>query len=131
MSEDAEVGHSVGSVTATAHDGGAVTYAIIAGNDNGDFALGADGGLTTVTLLDHETGGTYALTIEAVGANGAAASVTVAVEEKAGSLELGGGYHTSAARAFVTDLTPIRARALASVLEMMAAAIEREPTDEA
>ena len=55
----------------------------------------------------------------------------LAVEEKAGSLELGGGYRTSAARAFVTDLTPIQARALASVLEMMAAAIEREPTDEA
>ena len=79
MSEDAEIGHSVGSVTATAHDGGAVTYAIIAGNDNGDFALGTDGGPTTTTFMDHETAGVYALTIEAVGANGGAASVTVAI----------------------------------------------------
>ena len=48
------------------------------------------------------------------------------VEKKEGWLELGGGYRTSARRALVTGLDSMQAHALASVLEVMAATIERE-----
>ena len=79
LSEDAEVGHTVGRVVAIAHDRGAVTFAVTAGNGSGYLALGADGDLITTTFMDHETASAYALTIEATGSNGGAASVTVAV----------------------------------------------------
>ena len=79
LSEDAEVGHAVGRVVAIAHDRGAVTFEVTAGNDSSDLALGTNGSLTTTTFMDHETAGAYALTIEATGSNGGVASVTVAV----------------------------------------------------
>ena len=85
VSDDAAVGDSVGTVSTTDPDGGdTVTYAITAGNDDGDFAIDSGRGeITVAAALDREATSSYTLTVEAsdgVGGSGTA-TVNIAVVE--------------------------------------------------
>ena len=85
VSDDAAVGDSVGTVSTTDPDGGdTVTYAITAGNDDGDFAIDSGRGeITAAAALDREATSSYTLTVEAsdgVGGSGTA-TVNIAVVE--------------------------------------------------
>ena len=80
VAEDAAVAADVGTVTATATDGSAVTYAITAGNDAGHFALDAStGALTVAVALDYETTASYTLTVTATTAGGGTGTATVTI----------------------------------------------------
>ena len=80
VAEDAAVGAAVGRVSATDPEGGAVTYAITAGNDTGAFALDAGtGALTVAAALDYETADAYTLTVTASDAQGHTATADIAV----------------------------------------------------
>ena len=81
VSEDAAVGHVVGSVSATSPKASAtVTYSITAGNGDGKFAIDATTGeITTAGALDYETTAEYTLTVEARDGNNGAGTVTVQV----------------------------------------------------
>jgi len=79
VAENAAVGAAVGTVAATEPEGGAVTYAITAGNDAGLVALDSGtGALTVAKALDHETTASLSLTVQA-SSGGGAATATVAV----------------------------------------------------
>ena len=68
IAEDAAVGATLGSVSATAAGGSAVTYAVTAGDDDDLFAIGEDSGeLTVAGSLSGEAGSSFALTVEARG----------------------------------------------------------------
>ena len=78
--EDAEVGTVVGTVSATDPGGGAVTYAIIAGNEDGKFAINSStGAITVAAALDYETTELYTLTVEASSEGGGSATATVEI----------------------------------------------------
>ena len=83
VAEDAAVGAALGTVGATDPEGGAVSYAITAGNDAGHVAIDAStGALTVAGALDYETTPSVSLTVEAKSGGGAAtatATVPVAV----------------------------------------------------
>ncbi len=80
MAEDAAVGAAVGTVPATDPEGGAVTYAITAGNEAGAFAIDAgSGALRVAAALDYETADDYNLTVTASDAQGTTATADVAV----------------------------------------------------
>ena len=81
VAEDAAVGAAVGSVRATEPEGGAVSYAITAGNDAGLFQIdAASGRLTVAAALDYETAASYSLTVTASSSGGkATATVPVTV----------------------------------------------------
>ena len=81
VAETAATGTAVGTVGATEPEGGAVTFAITAGNDAGHVAIDAStGALTVAGALDHETTASYNLTVEAKSGGGAAtATATVPV----------------------------------------------------
>ncbi len=81
VAEDAAVGVTVGTVGATDPEGGAVTFAITAGNDAGHVAIDAStGALTVAGALDYETIPSVSLTVEAKSGGGAAtATATVPV----------------------------------------------------
>ncbi len=64
IAEDAAVGTTVGTVTAT-DDGATLAYAIAAGNGAGKFTIDdATGEITTAAALDFETTPSYSLTVE-------------------------------------------------------------------
>ena len=78
--EDAAVGAALGTVAATDPEGGAVSYALTAGNDAGHFAIDAGtGALTVAAALDYETTTSYGLTVEAKTGGAATATVPVTV----------------------------------------------------
>ena len=80
VAEDAALDAAVGAVTATDPEGGALTYALTAGNDAGAFALNAaSGALTIAGALDYETTTSYRLTVTATDAADQAASVAVTI----------------------------------------------------
>ncbi len=83
VAEDAAVGAALGTVSATDPEGGAVAYALTAGNDAGAFAIEAGtGALTVAGALDYETTASYSLTVTASSSGGkatATAPVTVTV----------------------------------------------------
>ena len=80
VAEDAAVGTAVGTVSATDPEGGAVSYAITAGNEAGAFALdAATGALTVAGALDYETADNYGLTVTASDAAGHTATADVAI----------------------------------------------------
>ena len=83
VAENSATGTAVGTVGATEPEGGAVTFAITAGNDAGSVVIDAGtGALTVAGALDHETTASYNLTVEAKSGGGAAtatATVPVAV----------------------------------------------------
>ncbi len=80
VAEDAAAGAAVGAVTATDPEGGALTYAITAGNDGSAFAIAAaSGALTVAGVLDYETTTSYSLTVTASDAAGGTATATVAI----------------------------------------------------
>ena len=85
VAEDAAVGAAVGTVGATEPEGGAVTYALTAGNDAGLFAIDAGtGALTVAAAVDHESTSSHSLTVQAASGGGAAtatAAVTVTVTD--------------------------------------------------
>ncbi len=79
VAEDAAVGAALGTVSATDPEGGAVSYAITAGNDAGHVAIDASSGaLTVAAALDYETAPSYSLTVQA-SSSGGAAKATVPV----------------------------------------------------
>ena len=79
--EDAATGHVVGTVTANDPDeGDTVTYAIIAGDEAGAFAMGESSGAITVAgALDYETAPSYGLTVEAGDGRGGTATTSVGI----------------------------------------------------
>ncbi len=80
VAEDAAVAAALGTVSATDPEGGAVSYAITAGNDAGHVAIDASSGALTVAVaLDYETTPSYGLTVEAKTGGGATATVPVTV----------------------------------------------------
>ncbi len=83
VAEDAAIGAALGTVSATDPEGGAVTYALTAGNDAGAFAIDAStGALTVAGALDYETTASFNLTVTASSSGGkatATAPVTVTV----------------------------------------------------
>ena len=82
--EDAAVGDTVGTVSATdADEGDTLTYSITGGNEDGNFAIDASTGTITVAVaLDFETTPSYELTVEATdGTNAASATVVVSVTD--------------------------------------------------
>ncbi|WP_346187454.1 cadherin domain-containing protein [Rubritalea halochordaticola] len=66
IAEDATLGTSVGSVSATDPDTGDIlSYAITAGNSGGEFAINsATGEITTAAALDYEAATQFVLTVE-------------------------------------------------------------------
>ncbi len=81
VAEDAATGAALGTVSATDPEGGAVAYALTAGNDAGAFAIDAGtGALTVAGALDYETTASYSLTVTASSSGGkATATVPVTV----------------------------------------------------
>ena len=80
IKDDIGTGAVVGIVRASASDGSAESYAIVAGNDGGKFAIGAASGeITAVAGLDYETAPFYILAVEARDGRGGVAAVTVEV----------------------------------------------------
>ncbi len=80
VGEDAAVGAAVGTVSATDPEGGAVSYAITAGNEAGAFAIDAGTGVLSVAAaLDYETADEYNLTVTARDAAGHTATADVEV----------------------------------------------------
>ena len=80
VAEDAAAGASVGTVTATDPEDGALTYAITAGNDGSAFGIAAaTGTLTVAGALDYETTTSYSLTVTASDAAGGTATATVPI----------------------------------------------------
>ena len=79
VAEDAAVGTSVGSVSATDADDDTLTYSIETGNGDGKFAISSAGAITTAGTLDHETTPSYTLTVQADDGNGGTATATVNV----------------------------------------------------
>jgi hypothetical protein len=81
VAEDAAVGTTVGTVTATGS--GTLGYSITAGNTGDAFAIDpAAGVITTATALDYETTPTYALTVEAASGLGSdTATITITVTD--------------------------------------------------
>ena len=83
VAENSAAATAVGTITATTTGGGAVTYAITAGNDAGALAINASTGAITVAgALDHETTPSVNLTVEArAGGSQATTTVTVTVTD--------------------------------------------------
>ncbi len=81
VAEDAAVGAAVGTVSATAPEGGdTMSYAITAGNDAGKFAIGGStGSITVAAALDYETTTTYSLTVQATDGRGSVGTATVKI----------------------------------------------------
>ena len=79
VAEDAAVGASLGSVSATDQDEDTLTYSISDGNDAGTFAIGARGAITVAAALDHETTPSYTLTVEATDPGGLSDTADVSI----------------------------------------------------
>ena len=79
VAENAAVGTAVGApVNATDPDGDALRYSL-GGNDAGSFTLGDGGQLRTGAVLDYEARATYSVIVAARDADGASASIEVAI----------------------------------------------------
>ena len=81
VAEDAAVDDDVGTVSATdPDDGDTVSYAITAGNTGNAFDIDDETGeITVAAALDHETTGSYSLTVEAEDDSGQTDTVMVAI----------------------------------------------------
>ena len=79
VAEDAEVGDSVGSVSATDVDNDTLTYSMTAGNADGKFAVSSSGAITVAAALDHEATSSYSLTLQADDGNGGTATATATI----------------------------------------------------
>ena len=81
VSEDASVGDSVGTVSATDPDSGdTVSYSFTGANGDGKFVIGdGTGEITVAEALDHEAVPSYTLTVEASDGNGGSATTTVEI----------------------------------------------------
>ena len=80
IAEGVAVGTVVGTVSATDAGGGAVTYSITGGNEEGAFAIATSTGAITVAgPLDYGTTASYGLTVIARDITGSAALVGVAI----------------------------------------------------
>ena len=79
VAEDAALDAEVGTVSATDPDEDAVSYAITAGDADGQFAVDGEGVVTMAAALDHEADPSYTLTVEADDQRGGTAEATVTV----------------------------------------------------
>ncbi len=82
IDENSAGGTSVGMAVGTDPEGGAVTYALIAGNQDGAFAIDANTGQITVAntaALDFETTSTFSLTVATIDPEGAFGTATITV----------------------------------------------------
>ena len=79
IAENAAVGASVGSVSATDPDEDALTYSITAGDPDSHFSIDANGAITVAKALDFETTPSYTLTVTAEDPDGLSDTATVAV----------------------------------------------------
>jgi hypothetical protein len=73
IAEESEAGTVVGTLLAADVEGDAISYAIVAGNDDGALAIDPDSGQITVAnpeLLDYETRPALSLTVRATDAHG-------------------------------------------------------------
>ena len=78
--ENAAVGVTVITMTASGQGKDAVSYALTAGNTGGAFAINAStGAITVAKALDYETTASYTLTVEAVQPTSAVATATVTI----------------------------------------------------
>ncbi len=78
VAENASAFDLVGTVSADDPDGGAVTYSIVAGNDEGKFEITLNAGEIVVWgALDYDTTSSYALTVRATDSSGATSTVVV------------------------------------------------------
>ena len=78
VGEDANVGDSVGTVTATDVDEDTLAYSITAGNDGDSFAIDDGTGAITVEAdLDYEDTPSYTLTVQVADGNEGTATATV------------------------------------------------------
>ena len=80
VAEDAAVGASVGSVSATDPDEDTVTYSITAGDDDGKFSIDSSGAISVAEALDYESSPAHTLTVEATDAGGLSDTATVSIE---------------------------------------------------
>ncbi len=81
VGEDASVGSSVGTVSASDVDtGDTLSYSIVSGNEGGMFSISNSTGAVTVAKgLDYETKRRYALTVQVSDGKGGMATVAVSV----------------------------------------------------
>lgn len=81
IAENAAVGKAAGTVAATDPDpGDTLSYAIIAGNTAGTFAINASTGeITLAAALNRQTTASYTLTVKASDGNGGEATATVVI----------------------------------------------------
>ena len=78
--ENAAVGASVGTVSATEPTDDDVTYSITAGNEAGKFSIGStSGGITLAASLDYDTQSSYSLTVKATDNAGDMATTSVEI----------------------------------------------------
>ena len=78
--EDAPVGSTVGSVSATDPQEDTVTYLITSGNEGESFAIeGSTGRITLAGALDHDTAASHTLTAQAADGSGGRGTATVTV----------------------------------------------------
>ena len=70
VAEDAAVGDTLGSVSATDPDEDTLTYSVMAGDDDGMFSIDGSGALSVARALDFETTQSYTLTVEATDLGG-------------------------------------------------------------
>lgn len=81
VAEDASIGTSIATVTASDPDAGdSVSYAITSGNTGGAFAINSSTGeVTTAAALDYETTASYSLTVTVTDGGGLTDTATVSV----------------------------------------------------
>ncbi len=79
IAEDAAVGDTVGTVSASDGDNDSLTYTIESGNSDGKFAISSSGAVTVAAALEFESAPSHALTVQADDGNGATATATVAI----------------------------------------------------
>ncbi len=80
VSEDAQVDHPVGTVSATDPDQDTLSYFITEGNDGGQFAIDSSSGAITVAgELSHDASPTHTLTVEARDGHGGTTEAVVTI----------------------------------------------------
>lgn len=80
VSENAAIGKVVGNIDAIDIDvGDSLTYAITAGDTNGDFTIDGDGNITVAKILNAYTKSKYTLTVKATDSSNTYATATVTI----------------------------------------------------
>ncbi|MBF9254587.1 cadherin domain-containing protein [Pontibacter sp. 172403-2] len=86
VSDNADLGYSVGSVTASDPEGSSVRYTLTAGNTNSTFALNSTtGSISLAKFLDYHLQDRFTLTVKATDAEGLSDVATVTVTVNSGT----------------------------------------------